>query len=447
MDTAALGGATPRLNHETLFSKHLPASEPDAEVTMSAKTPVDADDVLNQVRTATQDLVSLQGAPQRGAGQSGRALYQFLGGLMPAAFSQGQGAQNASENAQGLGLLAQAQSVSAFSFKATFSSLRMRQQETGSLDSLMGKLQSQHDALDEMDPEQAGRLRMLMAALAFLDPDKADELLERVSKNLEGLQKIRDAQATGQQAIEQAAQTQQTAKQTPAQQQGGQTTEIVHFTLDFEVSMRQDVSQVVAELNDQGIHVQASQITATQTFKLHIEFTGVRQQKNADPLVLDLEGNGVDLTSVNDGEDFDITGDGKKERTAFVQGDDAFLALDRNGNGRIDGGKELFGDQHGAKNGFAELARFDDNRDRVIDHQDAIFHSLRLLHDQDGDGRVSATELSTLSEKGITSLDLGYSEVPWQKDEHGNILAERSRYKGPEGRQGDLLDVWVGYRD
>ena len=61
----------------------------------------------------------------------------------------------------------------------------------------------------------------------------------------------------------------------------------------------------------------------------------------------------------------DLDADGRMDSISVPTGDDALLALDRNGNGRIDDGRELFGDQHGAANGFAELARFDDNGDEM----------------------------------------------------------------------------------
>lgn len=98
-----------------------------------------------------------------------------------------------------------------------------------------------------------------------------------------------------------------------------------------------------------------------------------------DPLVFDLDGNGVDLTTVDKGVFWDLNGDAKPEQIAWIKGGDALLALDRNGNGRIDDGTELFGDQHGAADGLAELAKFDGNGDGAIDRADPVFGSLVLL--------------------------------------------------------------------
>ena len=120
--------------------------------------------------------------------------------------------------------------------------------------------------------------------------------------------------------------------------------------------------------------------------------------QQSDPLVFDLNGNGLELSRVEDGVTFAIDGKGVQRKTAFVQGGDAFLALDRDGNGKIDGGQELFGDQNGAIDGFAELARFDENQDGSIDAQDKIFSQLQLYQDQNRDGISQEYELKRLDE-------------------------------------------------
>lgn len=98
--------------------------------------------------------------------------------------------------------------------------------------------------------------------------------------------------------------------------------------------------------------------------------------KNAiDPLVINLHG---ELASVNQTKSFafDLNGDGEKEAMALLSEGNAFLALDKNGNGKIDDGTELFGTQNG--DGFAHLAQYDDDENGVIDENDAIFEQLRL---------------------------------------------------------------------
>ena len=124
-----------------------------------------------------------------------------------------------------------------------------------------------------------------------------------------------------------------------------------------------------------------------------------------DPLVLDLDGDGLELTArTNLSPVFDLDGDGFAEQTGWVRPDDGLLVYDQNGNGQIDDIGELFGSP--TTSGFAELAAHDTNADGVIDANDAIFSSLRVWQDLDQDAEVDAGELSTLSDLGIASLSL-----------------------------------------
>ena len=162
---------------------------------------------------------------------------------------------------------------------------------------------------------------------------------------------------------------------------------------------------------------------------------GRAEPQRTDPLVLDLDRDGVETTGVAAGVDFDMDADGRAERTSVATGGDAFLALDRNGNGYIDDGAELFGDQHGAAHGFAELARFDDNGDGRIDAADAVFGRLRLL----ALGPDGSQTLRTLEEAGVAALDLGYREVARELGE--DRIAQEGRYERADGGSGELADV------
>ncbi len=161
--------------------------------------------------------------------------------------------------------------------------------------------------------------------------------------------------------------------------------------------------------------------------------------RQEDPLVLDMDGNGLDLTPAAEGESFDMDGDGTADQTAWVAGNDAFLAMDRDGDGAITSGKELFGDQNGAKDGFEELSKLDDNHDGKIDEKDTAWKALLLLH---SDGTTSG-----LAESGITSLSLD-AIVPMKGriDDAGDLVAGSSfsRADGSTGMVGELyLDVMV----
>ena len=143
------------------------------------------------------------------------------------------------------------------------------------------------------------------------------------------------------------------------------------------------------------------------------------------PLVLDLLGNGLKFTSVDDGVFFDLDADGFPERIAWTAKqtdfDDAFLIYDKNKNGQVDNGKELFGDQSGAKNGFHELSKYDKNSDKVINKDDPIWTKLRLWADMNKNAKVDTGEIKTLDEANITEIPLEYET---KFDDNGNILTD-----------------------
>ncbi|HSC84856.1 MAG TPA: hypothetical protein VLC30_14670 [Pseudomonas sp.] len=161
------------------------------------------------------------------------------------------------------------------------------------------------------------------------------------------------------------------------------------------------------------------------------------QPQQVDPLVLDLAGNGFSTRGLDDAVQFDLDGDGHRDRISAPSGDDALLALDRNGNGRIDDGRELFGDQHGAANGFAELGKYDDNADGRIDAQDAVFERLRLLR-FDADGRQQS---QSLVQAGVSAIGLQAREVQQALGAYDQIaqLGQFEFAGGSSGQAADLL--------
>lgn len=169
----------------------------------------------------------------------------------------------------------------------------------------------------------------------------------------------------------------------------------------------------------------------------------------ASPIVIDVSGNGFNLTNAQNGIQFDINGDGRQERIAWTSAnsDDAWLALDRNGSGAIDSGKELFGNltEQSAppagemKNGFLALAEFDKpanggNADGVISSQDSVFASLRLWQDANHNGISESGELKTLSQLGLAKIDLDYQESR-RTDEHGNRFKYRAKVRDTQDAQ------------
>ncbi|WP_316168619.1 MULTISPECIES: calcium-binding protein [unclassified Bradyrhizobium] len=124
-----------------------------------------------------------------------------------------------------------------------------------------------------------------------------------------------------------------------------------------------------------------------------------------DPLILDLNGDGVRTTSLAGSTvHFDYNGDGFAERTGWASPNDGILAIDANGNGQIDGGVELFGSP--TQDGFAVLETLDANGDGVIDASDPAFAKLRIWRDLNQNGASDDGELQTLADAGIKSISL-----------------------------------------
>ena len=169
----------------------------------------------------------------------------------------------------------------------------------------------------------------------------------------------------------------------------------------------------------------------------------------ATPILIDVLGDGLRLTDAYNGVRFDMGGDGHREPVAWTlpNADDAWLALDRNGNGQIDSAKELFGNftpqasppTGRGKNGFLALAIYDEaatggNRDGVIDRRDAVFSLLRLWQDTNHNGISEQSELHTLADLGLQSISLDYKEAK-RTDEHGNQFRYRAKVRDVRGVQ------------
>ncbi len=162
-----------------------------------------------------------------------------------------------------------------------------------------------------------------------------------------------------------------------------------------------------------------------------------------DPLVLDLDGDGFETSGANIIVHFDHDGDGFAEATGWIGADDGLLALDRNVNGSIDNGTELFGDQtplmSGGKaaNGFQALAQYDGNADGRIDANDSIWTDLRIWNDRDGNGLSWQGELFNLSDFSISSISLASSptNVP---DGQGNTQSRIGSFEFVGGTTGQI---------
>lgn len=157
------------------------------------------------------------------------------------------------------------------------------------------------------------------------------------------------------------------------------------------------------------------------------------------PILIDLDNDGFHLAGLNDAVTFDLDADGQPNRiswTAFGTGD-AFLVFDRNGNGVIDNGRELFGNATllasgvPAPNGYEALIEFDDstlggNGDSVISPLDSVWELLQVWTDRDHDGISDAGELESLATAGVAEFDTRYKRSN-KSDEHGNLFRFKSK--------------------
>lgn len=164
------------------------------------------------------------------------------------------------------------------------------------------------------------------------------------------------------------------------------------------------------------------------------------------PLVLDLDGDGINATTLDHGVTFDLFA-ARPTRTAWLGGGDGLLVIDRNHNGLIDDGTELFGQSTFAQShadGFAALARLDSNGDGAVDAHDAAFADLRVWIDADHDGRGPASEWLTLPQAGVGALSTRSHRVDTGAvgDGRGNWLPLRSHFDRTDGTRGQLVDVW-----
>ncbi|HOF39184.1 MAG TPA: hypothetical protein PLD73_03855 [Candidatus Hydrogenedentes bacterium] len=237
---------------------------------------------------------------------------------------------------------------------------------------------------------------------------------------------------------------------------------LLHDLVQSGGELRERIDSFIAELRSLGLlgggeaaagpGNTLSAAAQTRSFSIQLTFEFEYQEvlqvqqgavQQSDPIVFDLDGDGIELTSYTQGARFDITGTGKKVTTGFVTGGDAFLAIDRNGNGRIDDGTELFGDQNGAANGFEELRRLDTNGDGRINQLDANFNKLLLWRDN-GNGITEPGELISLADAGIVEISLGYRNVN-QSAAGGNRITQVATFVRADGSRGTAADALLNY--
>jgi len=158
------------------------------------------------------------------------------------------------------------------------------------------------------------------------------------------------------------------------------------------------------------------------------------------PIAIDLNGDGIQTIARADAQgSFDLLGNGVAIQSGWLSGQDGFLAVDVNGNGNIDDIYELFGGSKGE--GFAKLASYDSNGDGLVNASDDDFAKLLVWQDVNGNHQTDAGELISLSDAGISSLTVSYTELPFL-DAQQNLHLERSIATLGDGQSVSMTDVY-----
>ncbi len=184
--------------------------------------------------------------------------------------------------------------------------------------------------------------------------------------------------------------------------------------------------EINMDISFSSTFVQKHQLTKTQFY---------------DPLILNFDGELPDLDTQN--FSFDIDCDGDSEQLSLLKSGSGFLALDKNSNGCIDDGTELFGAQNG--NGFYDLRRYDSDENSWIDENDPIFDSLQIWMKNDKEDRLVA-----LGELGVGALYLGFSrnsfDIKSLENETLGRIRSNGLYLNEDGSSGLLSQIDFAHR-
>ncbi|MFE8046225.1 calcium-binding protein [Brenneria goodwinii] len=171
-----------------------------------------------------------------------------------------------------------------------------------------------------------------------------------------------------------------------------------------------------------------------------------KAENATSPIVIDLDGDGIETLKTGAAY-FDFNSDALSELTGWVSPDDGLLALDRNGDGRISNGGELFGNHsilsngETADNGFLALAEYDDNGDKAIDAQDAAYATLQIWRDLNGNGISDKGELQSLADAGVAAISIDYNNSS-RVDAHGHQHRQTASVTLSDGTTSSAADVW-----
>ncbi|MFN3748846.1 MAG: beta strand repeat-containing protein [Sphingorhabdus sp.] len=180
--------------------------------------------------------------------------------------------------------------------------------------------------------------------------------------------------------------------------------------------------------------------TTTNAFSVRVS-SGLTPFAPAAPVVLDLDGDGAEFLSSAAGVAFDYAGDGNPESTAWVGADDGLLALDSNANGLVDNGSEIVFGGNGLTDLQGLAATYDSNKDGVLDANDADFAKFGVWQDANSNGVTDAGEFQSLSDAGITSINLVSDGVEYAAADGDVTVHGTSSYTKADGTTGDVADA------
>lgn len=276
-------------------------------------------------------------------------------------------------------------------------------------EALARKVQAQSDQLSQLDPKLAEQYYAVIDLLNRTNPHAARHFVDFMDSVLDGQESL-------------DGESQPVAQSLPQ-----------NLQLDNEASVQ--ISTFVAAVRGENVTLSQSEVEVSISAQRRVQ-----PQKKVDPLILDIDGDGIETSGIERGILFDLEANGNFARSSFVQGDDVLLALDRNENGVIDNGSELFGTQHGAANGFEELKKFDDNRDGIVDHQDSVFSRLLGLRRQS-----SGLETASLAQLGVKGIFTAYQNQG-RELYSGDDLLQLGSFRRNNGGLGVAADVGFSIR-
>jgi hypothetical protein len=191
----------------------------------------------------------------------------------------------------------------------------------------------------------------------------------------------------------------------------------------------------------------AVQVCALSTTQLGaLSTTQIASMSLSSPIILDLNGDGISTLSVQNGVRFDLSADGSLVKTGWVAPNDGLLVIDRNQDGVINDGTELFGTttklENGTKatDGYQALSELDSNKDGVINSQDTAFSKLGVWVDSNSDAQTGGGELKSLSDLNIVQLNL--NAYTTRDSSQGNLIGLTSSYQTSDGLLHAAADVW-----